>query len=117
MPLLQLSSLGAIQNWVSRTDVKRFEILLCMGNKVDLVPDHPAHSEYKRRLQKKLSDSLADPYSEFESEGTSLLGDEEPSSEFRRSCVEWCSEHNIEYIEVCASNPDFDKCKLFLLSI
>ncbi|KAK4857503.1 hypothetical protein QYF36_001674 [Acer negundo] len=30
--------------------------------------------------------------------------------EIRRSCLEWCTEHNIEYIEACASNADFDKC-------
>ncbi|XP_019087076.1 PREDICTED: uncharacterized protein LOC104757704 [Camelina sativa] len=25
-------------------------------------------------------------------------------------CLEWCCENNIEFIEACASNPDFDKC-------
>ncbi|XP_061346083.1 uncharacterized protein LOC133291773 [Gastrolobium bilobum] len=110
-----LSSLTALQDWVSRTDIQNFEILLCIGNKVDLIPDHPVHAEYRRRLL-KLEDSAVDPYSEFtgygisESEGTSLLGDEEPSRNIRRSCLEWCTDHNIEFIEACASNADFDKC-------
>lgn len=110
-----LSSLTALQGWVSHTDIQNFEILLCVGNKVDLVPDHPVHVEYRRRLL-KLEDSAADLYSEFsefgisETEGTSLLGGEEPSWDIRKSCLEWCAEHNIEFIEACASNADFDKC-------
>ncbi|KAK2408676.1 hypothetical protein P8452_70398 [Trifolium repens] len=110
-----LSSLTALQGWVSHTDIQNFEILLCIGNKVDLVPDHPVHVEYRRRLL-KLEDSAADLYSEFsefgisETEGTSLLGGEEPSWDIRKSCLEWCVEHNIEFIEACASNADFDKC-------
>lgn len=107
------SSLAALREWVSHTDIQNFEILLCIGNKVDLVPGHPAHAEYRRRLL-KLEDSASDRYSEeygiSESEGTSLLGDEEPSWDIRRSCLEWCTDHNIEFIEACASNADFDKC-------
>ncbi|RDX87531.1 Alpha- and gamma-adaptin-binding protein p34, partial [Mucuna pruriens] len=107
------SSLAALREWVSHTDIQNFEILLCIGNKVDLVPGHPAHAEYRRRLL-KLEDSAADLYSEdygiSESEGTSLLGGEEPSWDIRRSCLEWCTDHNIEFIEACASNADFDKC-------
>jgi hypothetical protein len=116
---VQLSSLTALQGWVSHTDIQNFEILLCVGNKVDLVPDHPVHVEYRRRLL-KLEDSAADLYSEFsefgisETEGTSLLGGEEPSWDIRKSCLEWCAEHNIEFIEACASNADFDKCKTSL---
>ncbi|XP_058736751.1 uncharacterized protein LOC131609109 [Vicia villosa] len=107
-----LSSLTSLQGWVSHTDIQKFEILLCIGNKVDLVPDHPVHVEYRRRLL-KLEDSSANEFSEFgisESEGTSLLGSEEPSWDIRKSCLEWCAEHNIEFIEACASNADFDKC-------
>ncbi|KAK2977162.1 hypothetical protein RJ640_027775 [Escallonia rubra] len=110
-----LSSFLALKDWVSRTDIQKFDILLCIGNKVDLLPDHPAHVEYKRRMQ-KLGESWSDPHPEFseyginETEGSSLLGDEEPSMEIKSSCVEWCCEHNIEYIEACASNADFDKC-------
>ncbi|XLU44109.1 hypothetical protein S245_038923 [Arachis hypogaea] len=109
------SSLTALQDWVSCTVIQNFEILLCIGNKVDLLPGHPVHAEYRRRLL-KLEDSTIDPYSELpeygisESEGTSLLGDEEPSWDIRRSCLDWCTEHNIEFIEACASNADFDKC-------
>ncbi|KAK7266482.1 hypothetical protein RIF29_19126 [Crotalaria pallida] len=111
-----LSSLTTLQNWVSSTDIGHFEILLCIGNKVDLLPGHPVHAEYRRRSL-KLEDSTVDPYSEFtgygisESEGTSLLGDEEPTAgDIRRSCLEWCTENNIEFVEACASNADFDKC-------
>ncbi|ESW06114.1 hypothetical protein PHAVU_010G020700 [Phaseolus vulgaris] len=107
------SSLAALREWVSHTDIQNFEILLCIGNKVDLVSGHPAHAEYRRRLL-KLEDSAVDSYSEeygiSESEGTSLLGDEAPSWDIRRSCLEWCTDHNIEFIEACASNADFDKC-------
>ncbi|XP_059439958.1 uncharacterized protein LOC132172465 [Corylus avellana] len=110
-----LSSLAALKDWVACTDIRNFEILLCIGNKVDLLPGHPVHAEYRRRLL-RLGDDSADPYDEFtgygisESEGSSLLGDEEPSWEIRRSCLEWCTQHNIEFIEACASNADFDKC-------
>ncbi|KAL6338985.1 hypothetical protein AAG906_024136 [Vitis piasezkii] len=110
-----LSSFVALQDWVSHTDIQNFDILLCVGNKVDLVPGHSAHVEYRRRLQ-RLGDLSAEPYSEFseygisETEGSSLLGDEESPWEISRSCLEWCSERNIEYIESCASNADFDKC-------
>ncbi|EEF29898.1 uncharacterized protein LOC8275680 [Ricinus communis] len=110
-----LSSFAAIQDWVSRIDIHKFEILLCIGNKVDLIPGHPVHAEYRRRLL-KLEESSSDTYTEFsgfgilETEGSSLLGGEEPAWEIKRSCTEWCSEHSIEYIEACASNADFDKC-------
>jgi hypothetical protein len=116
---MQLSSLAALKDWVACTDIRHFEILLCIGNKVDLLPGHPVHAEYRRRLL-RLGDDSADPYDEFtgygisESEGSSLLGDEEPSWEIRRSCLEWCTQHNIEFIEACASNADFDKCKHIL---
>ncbi|XP_062073766.1 uncharacterized protein LOC133777984 [Humulus lupulus] len=112
-----LSSLVSLQDWVSRNDLQKFEILLCIGNKVDLVPGHPVHSEYRRSLL-KVNDLSADSQLEFdnygisETEGSSLLGDDEPEMELeiRRSCLEWCTEHNIEFIEACASNADFDKC-------
>ncbi|EOX90613.1 Trigalactosyldiacylglycerol 1 isoform 3 [Theobroma cacao] len=81
-----LSTLDALQDWVSRTDIQNFEILLCIGNKVDLIPGHPVHAEYRERLLKH------------------------PSSNIRRKCLEWCIDHNIEFIETCASNADFDKC-------
>lgn len=118
---VQPSSLVALQDWVSRNDLQRFEILLCIGNKVDLVPGHPVHSEYRRHLLKD-EDSFADSRLEFvdygisQTEGSSLLGDDEPSSEIRRSCLEWSAEHNIEFIESCACNPDFDQCKALLPS-
>lgn len=108
-----LSSLAALKGWVSRTDIQKFDILLCIGNKVDLLPGHPAHVAYRRHLQ-KLGDSSFDPefsdYGISETEGASLLGDEESPSEITRSCLEWCTEHKIEYIEACASNADFDRC-------
>uniref|UniRef100_A0A5B7AUZ8 Uncharacterized protein n=1 Tax=Davidia involucrata TaxID=16924 RepID=A0A5B7AUZ8_DAVIN len=110
-----LSSFVALKDWVSRTDIQKFDILLCIGNKVDLLPGHAAHVEYRRRLQ-KVAESSGNPYLEFseygisETEGSSLLGEEEPSWEIKSSCLEWCSEHNIEYIEACASNADFDRC-------
>ncbi|KAF8405583.1 hypothetical protein HHK36_010490 [Tetracentron sinense] len=112
---MQLSSFATLQEWVSQTDFKKFDILLCIGNKVDLLPGHFAHAEYRRRLQ-RCGEASSDPHPLFldygilETEGSSLLGDEESSWEIRRSCVEWCSQHNIEFIEACASNADFDKC-------
>ncbi|GAV86190.1 Ras domain-containing protein/Adaptin_binding domain-containing protein [Cephalotus follicularis] len=111
-----LESLAALQAWVSRTDIQRFEILLCIGNKVDLIPGHPVHSEYRRRHLHKIGDNSVDPYADYaeygisETEGSSLLGDELPSWEIKRSCLEWCSQHNIEYIEACASNAAYDNC-------
>ncbi|XP_070663900.1 uncharacterized protein [Malus domestica] len=110
-----LSSLSALQKWVSQTDLQKFDRLVCIGNKVDLVPGHPVHTEYRRRLQ-KLGDPFADDgpgftaYGISETEGSSLLGDDEPYWEARHTCLEWCNEHNIEFVEACASNADFDKC-------
>ncbi|KOM41319.1 hypothetical protein LR48_Vigan04g151700 [Vigna angularis] len=81
------SSLAALREWVSHINIQNFEILLCIGNKVDLVSGHPAHAEYRRRLL-KLEDSVVDRYSEeygiSESKGTSLLGDEAPARDIRR---------------------------------
>ncbi|CAA0820331.1 GTP binding [Striga hermonthica] len=113
--LTDLSSLAALKEWVGCTDIQRFDILLCIGNKVDLVPDHPAHMEYKRRFMRQ-EESSNDPFLGFteygisETEGSSLLGVEETNLELKRSCLEWCLDHNIEYVEACASNADFDKC-------
>lgn len=109
------SSFATLQDFVSQINIQKFDILLCIGNKVDLLPGHPAHVEYRRLLQRR-AESSSDPHPEYfdygisESEGSSLLGDEEPSWDLRRSCLEWCIQHNIEYIEACASNADFDKC-------
>uniref|UniRef100_A0A2P2K4I3 Uncharacterized protein MANES_01G157000 n=2 Tax=Rhizophora mucronata TaxID=61149 RepID=A0A2P2K4I3_RHIMU len=109
------SSLTILQNWISHIHIHKFEILLCIGNKVDLIPGHPVHVEYRRRLH-KVGELSAGSFSDFndfgisETEGTSLLAGEEPSREIRRSCLEWCTDNNIEYIEACASNTEFDKC-------
>ncbi|CAK9139365.1 unnamed protein product [Ilex paraguariensis] len=110
-----LSSFAALKDWVSRTDIQNFDILLCIGNKVDLLPGHAAHVEYRRHLL-KLEESSVNPYPQFsdhgiaETEGISLLGDDESLWEAKSSCMEWCIQHNIEYIEACGSNADFDKC-------
>ncbi|KAL2559238.1 GTP binding [Forsythia ovata] len=110
-----LSSFAALKDWVEQTDIQKFDILLCIGNKVDLLLGHPVHVEYRRYLLKcEESSGSSRPYfADYgisETEGSSLLGDEEPSSEITKSCLEWCIEHNIEYIEACASNAEFDKC-------
>lgn len=96
------------------SNIQSFDILLCVKNKGDFVPSHSIQVEYRRWLQ-LLGDSFVEPCSKFseyglsENEGRSLLKDEELSWEISRSCLEWCSECNIEYIETCASNADFDK--------
>ena len=113
---MQESSFLALRNWVESIDIQRFEVLLCIGNKADLVPGHAAHVEYRRRMQ-RIGESSADPHPEYfdfginESEGCGLLSEEEPHIEIRYSTSQWCIEQNIEYIEACASNADFDKCK------
>ncbi|KQJ84220.1 uncharacterized protein LOC100844433 [Brachypodium distachyon] len=110
------SSLLTLQNWVDSIDIQRFEVLLCIGNKADLVPGHGAHVEYRRRMQ-RIGESSTDPHPEYldfginESEGCGLLLSEDaPRIEIRDSTLQWCIEQNIEYIEACASNADFDKC-------
>jgi hypothetical protein len=111
------SSLLTLQSWAANVDIQRFEVLLCIGNKADLVPGHGAHVEYRRRMQ-RLGESSSDPHPEYldfginESEGCGLLSEEEPCIEIRNSTSQWCIEQNIEYIEACASNTDFDKCGL-----
>lgn len=105
--LNNLSSFSELKKWVSCNDIGNFDILLCIGNKADLIVGHSAHIEYRRREQ-------SSEYGISENEGSSLLGDdneeEESSLKIKKSCMEWCLEHNIEYIEACASNPQFDKC-------
>lgn len=69
----------------------------------------------------ELEQSSTSEFGISETEGTNLLvreeeeeqeeEEEEQSSQIRRSCLQWCTERNIEYIEACVSNPDFDKCK------
>ncbi|XP_042463625.1 uncharacterized protein LOC122046804 [Zingiber officinale] len=109
------SSLTTLQDWIAKTDITKFEILLCIGNKADLVTGHSAHAQYRRQMLKH-GESSSDPHPEYmdygidETEGSSLLGHEEPYLETRKLCLDWCIEHNIEYIETCASNTDFDKC-------
>lgn len=109
-----VSSFLKLKEWASHTDLQKFDILLCIGNKVDLLPGHPAHTEYRRCLL-KFGESTGNFSSELEygiseTEGSSLLADEEPSLEIKRSCMDWCIKHNIEYVEASASNADFDKC-------
>lgn len=108
------STFLALKDWVAKIDLGKFEILLCIGNKVDLVPGHSAHVEYRRFMQKR-GESASDPHPEFwdyginEEEGCSLLGDED-SVGISKTCLEWCVDHNIEYVEACASDANFDKC-------
>ncbi|KAL8136803.1 hypothetical protein V2J09_002804 [Rumex salicifolius] len=110
-----LSTLAALKDWVSHTNIQDFDILVCIGNKVDLIAGHRAHVEYRRHILKQENafiNSVADStaYGISETEGSSLLEDEETSWEERMSFLEWFSERNIEFIEACASNADFDKC-------
>ncbi|KAF3678494.1 putative RING-H2 finger protein ATL80-like [Capsicum annuum] len=114
------SSFAALKDFVSHTDILKFEILLCIGNKVDLLPGHSAHVEYRRHLLKS-ADSSGIPYTELDSgisetEGSSLLGDDDSSLDVKRSYLDWCLEHNIEYVEACASNADFDKYFVILVA-
>lgn len=81
---------------------------------MDLLPGHSAHVEYRRHLLKS-ADSSGSPYTELDSgisetEGSSLLGDGDLSFDSKRSYLDWCLEHSIEYVEACASNAEFDKC-------
>uniref|UniRef100_A0A0C9SB09 TSA: Wollemia nobilis Ref_Wollemi_Transcript_1339_1690 transcribed RNA sequence n=1 Tax=Wollemia nobilis TaxID=56998 RepID=A0A0C9SB09_9CONI len=110
------SSFDILQDWISGIEMQKFEILLCVGNKADLLPGHFAHAEYRRQIQIR-GESSSDPHPEFwdygihRSEGSSLLNDDkEPSDGVQRSVTEWCNQNNIEYIEACAINDAFDKC-------
>ncbi|KAL3694309.1 hypothetical protein R1sor_007960 [Riccia sorocarpa] len=110
------STFKELQEWTTKVQLENFEILLCVGNKADHVPDHFAHAEYRRKLQKG-GESSSDPHPEYfdygidRSEGSGLLEEEsEPAEDGRRSRIEWCAERGIEYIEACAINEVFDKC-------
>lgn len=67
----------------------------------------------------KRGESSSDPHPEFmdfgidRTEGSSLLAedDDEDPEHRRRARMEWCTERGIEYIEACAINEAFDKCK------
>ncbi|EFJ26007.1 hypothetical protein SELMODRAFT_97900 [Selaginella moellendorffii] len=121
--LSNVSAFLFFSNWASRADLTGFEILLCVGNKADRLPQHYGHVEYRRRLQ-RLGESSSDPHPEFldfgiqRNEGSSLLDDEEvelagpapPVDEKKHSRIEWCIENGIEYIEACALDVAFDDC-------
>eukprot|EP00249_Psilotum_nudum_P017627 c26415_g1_i1 orf=302-1783(+) len=114
--LSDFTSFETLQKWASEVELQKFEILLCVGNKADCVPDHYGHIEYRRKVQKQ-GESSSDPHPEFwdygiqQSEGSSLLFDENESlQERRRSCIEWCIDNGIEYVESCAIDEYFDKC-------
>uniref|UniRef100_A0A7N0TDQ2 Uncharacterized protein n=1 Tax=Kalanchoe fedtschenkoi TaxID=63787 RepID=A0A7N0TDQ2_KALFE len=114
--LNDLKSFDALRKWVGvgSVDLGKFDVLLCVGNKVDLVEGHTAHVEYKRRLMKK-SEGLEDlGYGVVENEGRGLLQEEESGVDvgvgIEKLCVEWCVENGIEYVEACAANAEFDKC-------
>ncbi|XP_061950055.1 uncharacterized protein LOC133673338 [Populus nigra] len=95
-----LSSLVALKDWIAGTDISNFLILLCVGNKVDRIPGHPVHAKYRKQLRRIGELGSFDNLS-------SLLDDEEESlREMKRSCIEWCTENGIEYIEACALNVD-----------
>ncbi|KAL2494733.1 uncharacterized protein Fot_38490 [Forsythia ovata] len=49
----QLFFFAALKDWVKQIDIQKFDILLCIGNKVDLLPRHPAHAEYRKCLLKR----------------------------------------------------------------
>ncbi|KAH7432863.1 hypothetical protein KP509_07G043900 [Ceratopteris richardii] len=114
--LSNFSTFDTIQEWVTAIDRQHLEILLCVGNKADRLPDHFAHREYRRRLQKK-GESSSEPHPEFwdfgiqETDGSGLLSDKENSADqLRGICMDWCSEHGIEYLEACALDHLFDRC-------
>ncbi|TYI92507.1 hypothetical protein E1A91_D02G074800v1 [Gossypium mustelinum] len=131
------SSQVVVHGWTINTKYYTADVSLCMAHLQDgfsaqtlpifnhstalvMVFDmshssHPVHAEYAKRIH-KLDDSSTHPSSDFtrygisEAEGSSLLENEDPSSDIRRKCLEWCIDHNIEFIEACALNADFDKC-------
>eukprot|EP00252_Welwitschia_mirabilis_P002522 TRINITY_DN12488_c0_g1_i1.p1 TRINITY_DN12488_c0_g1~~TRINITY_DN12488_c0_g1_i1.p1 ORF type:complete len:420 (-),score=104.86 TRINITY_DN12488_c0_g1_i1:63-1322(-) len=113
--LNNLSSFEILKEWSSGVDLQKFEIVLCVGNKADLVPGHFAHAEYRRLVQKG-GESSSDPHPEFwdygidRQEGCSLLNEDEDVSELQNACIDWCRQNNIEYVEACAVNDTFDKC-------
>lgn len=50
---LQEASFASVQGWASSVDLAAFDVLLCIANKADLVPDHHAHDslQHERPLQ------------------------------------------------------------------
>ncbi|KAI5076259.1 hypothetical protein GOP47_0008324 [Adiantum capillus-veneris] len=114
--LSNFSTFDTVREWVATLDLQRLEILLCVGNKADRLPDHFAHREYRKRLQKR-GEFGSDPHPEFwdfgiqPTDGSSLLGEREESADRLRSlCADWCAEHGIEYLEACALDRAFDQC-------
>ncbi|MCO5564986.1 hypothetical protein L7F22_018656 [Adiantum nelumboides] len=114
--LSNFSTFDTVQEWVATLDLEQLDILLCVGNKADRLPDHFAHREYRKRLQKR-GESWSDPHPESwdfgiqQTDGSSLLEETKDSADQMRSlCVDWCSEHGIEYLEACALDPAFDQC-------
>ncbi|CAI0464107.1 unnamed protein product [Linum tenue] len=75
----------------------------------------------RQRLKIELEQSASDEFGITESEGANLsmnnedageVVEEDQSFQIRRSCFEWCTDRNIEYIEACASNPEFENYDL-----
>lgn len=114
--LSNFSTFETVKEWAATLDLHNLEILLCVGNKADRLPDHFGHREYRKKLQKR-GESSSDPHPEFwdfgiqQNDGSGLLGDKGDSADQLRSlCIEWCTEHGIEYLEACAVDQLFDQC-------
>jgi hypothetical protein len=41
--VVQAASFTSVQAWASSHDLAAFDVLLCVANKADLIPDHHAH--------------------------------------------------------------------------
>ena len=133
IPLLQATTFGALQQWAARLDLAEHDILLCIGNKVDKVPSHPAHTLYRRRRLARGDAGIVsapdirevDDFGVQRSEGSAFLDNDEESEvsgmeeeapqvdlsreEQHRKVTEWCADNCVEYIESCGVDPEFDK--------
>ncbi|KAI3773742.1 hypothetical protein L1987_48273 [Smallanthus sonchifolius] len=81
LDLNNLSSFSELKKWVSCNNIEDFDILLCIGNKANLLPGHSTHVKYGSRL---LNLDESSDYGISVIEGNYLLRDEESSSEIKR---------------------------------
>ncbi|KAF8702578.1 hypothetical protein HU200_032962 [Digitaria exilis] len=102
------SSLLTLQSWAVNVDMQRFEVLLCIGNKADLVPGHGAHVEYRRRMQ-RLGESTSDPHPEYSDLGINKKStDDESNYDFEYEVLSHGSDDQWEFVGETSTSRSFE---------
>ncbi|GAQ82530.1 hypothetical protein KFL_001140180 [Klebsormidium nitens] len=111
--LSEEASFASVQDWASSLDLATFDVLLCIANKADLVPDHHAHDslQQERPLQWEQRHRLVEAGDSSDANEPSVgFGRPTKALDVRRQeYSEWCLDNGVEYIEACTLDEHFDQ--------